>query len=353
MTFYKSDETYLFQRALEIIKPVLPSLMETSLPHVRPDRTVLIIELTSILVSLVQFCSEAEKEVLLETLLDRFPEISLGAAKISYASSCVEILLRDAEKLCPNLSPTYMDHIFRVGYQTQSNFLADVIEMWMKKNTTNRITCFANLILSYESLWKSTSFSLFEARIFGPLSLTVDGALSNMEKKLEMCDINLDSIENVLSLRTIVFKVPQKNERQLLSANRARMENILNSYVGRCVSTVERMIDDEEIADSVWNVLPDFIKAAVSSAKIDLEKWLGKICKHDLHGLIPKAPRSIQAILEIDMDVYHRRLPGWIARVFSRMTRRFAEDRVLSPSALESVKQLGMDCGCEPDVQIL
>jgi hypothetical protein len=245
--------------------------------------------------------------------------------------------------------------IFCVGYQVQSNFLADVVEGWIDGSRAAALESFVEFAMSYECLWESSSLSQFEARITGRLlvRLPSDSVVSNLENKLRICGIDLESIQGVLSLRTMPSDIPLDHGTIPPDRNRISVENSINSYLDRGWSTLESMLNDEEMPDSMWNVLPNFLRQSKGLPSIDLEKCLGKICKRDLDGLIPRASSSVEAIFAMDAEAYHRRLPGWLANMFSKMTRRFAEDKILSAPFLESVKQLGMLHSMLSDTQAL
>ena len=127
------------------------------------------------------------------------------------------------------------------------------------------------------------------------------------------------------------------------------LENALHVYLNRCWPVIERMIQDGEVSDSIWDIVCRFVSY---SYNINLEKLLGKVCKCDSEGLNPKASKAIECILKKDPQVCHRQLPGWMVRTFSRLTRRFAEDEILSETTLRSVRDLSMIYSVMTDIQV-
>lgn len=150
--------------------------------------------------------------------------------------------------------------------------------------------------------------------------------------KVSACAADLSSVESVLCLSSLLAQGYHDDARSLETLHSA-----MSDYLRRCCPIVERALQDG-LSVEVWDILPGFI---LRTTNIDLEKWLGNICKRDFEGLNPKGSGAIECILKKDRHVFHRTLPGWMVRTFSRLTRRFAEDEILSETTLSSVRDFG------------
>lgn len=230
--------------------------------------------------------------------------------------------------------------IFHVGYQIPSSFFGEVIEAWLDQ-AVDVAAAFTKMLMSCEFVWKSTSFTKFEGRIIGRLACNSDDLMAKLVKKLSVSDQDIDSIEGVLLLAERVAEGIHHAERR---------DSAVSAYLKKCNSVMERTVQEGDMSDHIWNIASRFVS---QSDDIDMEKWLGIICKRDTEDLNPKASAAIQGILHKDQDVFHRLLPGWMVRTFSRLTRRFAEDQRLSESTLNSVKDFSMLCNFNAYTQIL
>jgi hypothetical protein len=224
-----------------------------------------------------------------------------------------------------------MKLIFHIGYIVPSTLLGDVIEKWLDQSV-DAVTHFTKVLSSCQFIWKSSSLNKFEVRILGRLVYGSNDLTRRLKKKLSTCDQDLDSIDSVLVLgRTDMIHGDSERKDSL--------DKALCAYLKRCSAVMERIVQDGDLSDRIWSMIPQFLS---QSQDIDLEKWLGKICKSDTEDLNPKASMAIGSILNKDPQVFHRLLPGWVVRTFSRLTRRFAEDKRLSETTLNSVKAFSM-----------
>ena len=190
---------------------------------------------------------------------------------------------------------------------------------------------FIQLILSCDFIWKSTSFSQFETRIFASLAFISEDLFMRIKQKLATCNVELPSLKNVLQFAGKISRSREALRLQELQAE-------LNEYLNRCGAFLENLFKKDELSVEIWDIVPDFVSMA---ADIDLGKWLGVICKRDLEDINPRGSQAVKNVLAKDSHAYHRSLPGWIARTFLRFTRRFAEDKELSEATLIALKDFG------------
>ena len=263
--------------------------------------------------------------------------VLLVGPNASYIVSCVEGLLRSSENAWCQLSSENVKLIFNLGYIVPSTLLRDVIENWLDQSV-DAVTYLIEVLSSSEFIWKSSSFNKFEVKILGRLVYGSNDLMRRLKKKLSTCDQDLDSIESVLMLGQIDM-IHGDSERK------DSLDKALRAYLNRCSPVMERIVQDGDLSDRIWSIIPQFLS---QSHDIDLQKWLGKICKSDTEDLNPKASMTIGSILDKDPQVFHRLLPGWMVRTFSRLTRRFAEDKRLSEATLKSVEAFSifsLNCG--------
>ena len=249
----------------------------------------------------------------------------------SYIVSCIESLLRSSENAWRHLSPENLKLIFHVGYIVPSTLLGDVIENWLDQSV-DAVIRFIAVLSSCQFIWKSSRFTKFEATILGRLVYSSNDLARRLTKKLSTCDQDLDSIESVLMLGQVDM-IHGDSERK------DSLDKALRAYLNGCGPIMERIVQDSDLSDRIWSIISKFLS---QSHDIDLGKWLGKICKSDTEDLNPKASMAIRNILDKDPQVFHRLFPGWMVRTFSRLTRRFAEDKRLSETTLKSVEAFSM-----------
>lgn len=218
--------------------------------------------------------------------------------------------------------------IFHVGYIVPSTLLGDVIENWLDQSV-DAVTHFIEVLSSCQFIWKSSRFTKFEAMILGRLVYSSNDLARRLTKKLSTCDQDLDSIESVLML----------GQTNMILGDSDSLDKALRAYLNRCGPVLEHIVQNGDLSDRIWSIISKFLS---QSHDIDLGKWLGKICKGDTENFNPKASMAIENILNQDPQVFHRLLPGWVVRTFSRLTRRFAEDKRLSETTLKSVEAFSM-----------
>jgi hypothetical protein len=265
--------------------------------------------------------------------------MSLTGPNVSYMTSCIEYLL-PASVAWSHLSFSDLKLIFHIGYITQSTYLSNAISDWLYQSP-DRIESFASMLSSCDFVWKSTSFTKFEALIVGHLAFRCSSLTEKLTLKLSGCASDLSSVESVLCLSTQLVKELRND-----SGSLETLQLALSDYLRRCSPIVERALQDD-LPVLVWDILPSFI---LYTTTIDLEKWLGNICKRDLEDLNPRGSGAISCILKKDGYVFHRALPGWMARTFSRLTRRFAEDEILSETTLKSIEDFGCSLSVMADL---
>jgi hypothetical protein len=245
-------------------------------------------------------------------------------------ASCIESLLRPSRLTWSRLTTGSLKMLFRIGYEVQSDFIGDVIEEWLNPRADS-VGDFIKGILSCDFIWKSKSFSRFEMRILARLAFNSHDLLTRLKQKLATCEPELQSLKNVLQ-----FTVYIGGNREDIRYREVQAE--MDKYLNRCGAFVEGLFKKDEVSAEIWEIVPYFLSMAED---VDLGRWLGMICKRDLENLNPQGCLAIRSVLDKDPQVYHRSLPGWIARTFSRFTRRFAEDIELSEVTLRALKDFG------------
>ena len=245
-------------------------------------------------------------------------------------ASCIESLLPASNPTSYHLKLGDLNLLIRICYEVQSEFICDVIEEWLGASADS-VNGFIQGILSSDFIWKSTSFSRFEMRIFTSLAFISEGLLMRIKQKLAACNVELTSLKNVLQFAVKISRTWEAMRLQELQAE-------LNEYLNRCGAFLENLFKKDELSAEIWDIVPDFVSMAED---IDLGKWLGMICKRDLEDINPRGSQAVKNVLAKDSHAYHRSLPGWIARTFSRFTRRFAEDKELSEATLIALKDFG------------
>jgi hypothetical protein len=245
-------------------------------------------------------------------------------------ASCIESLLRPSHPTWSRLTTGYLKMLFRIGYEVQSEFIGDVIEEWLKERADS-VSEFINGVVSCDFIWKSTLFSRFEMRIIARLAFNSHDVLRRLKQKLATCEAELQSLKNVLQ-----FAVYIGGNRQDMRYQEIQPE--MDTYLNRCGTFVEGLFKKDGVSAEIWEIVPYFVSMAKD---IDLGKWLGMICKRDLEDINPQGCRAIRSVLDKDPQAYHRSLPGWIVRTFSRFTRRFSEDKELSEVTLRSLNDFG------------
>lgn len=277
------------------------------------------------------FWGEPERLLIALQLLEDFSAMPLAGPNASYIASCLEALLPSSNALSRQISCQTMKVIFHVGYQIPSACLSQFVEEWLDHGL-DAVDPFTEMLLSCRFVWKSSSFSKFEAKIIGRLAYRSNALTTKLVKKLAVSDQNLDSIESILLLAQQVTKtIPDDSKHPL--------QNAIRAYLKKCAPYMERTVQEADLSDDTWNIVSQFVSY---SDEISLEKWLGLVCKCDTEDLNPKACQTIQSILDKDPEVFHRLLPGWMVRALTRLTRRFAEDKTLSDSTLNSVTDFSM-----------
>lgn len=247
-------------------------------------------------------------------------------------ASCVESLLSPIPSQCSQLSKAHIKLVFRLGYEVQSDFLCEVLQIWLQQ-TKDSSEYLVELLLSSDFLWKSKEFTKFEANMISHVSCYSEELARLTGKKFSKCNTDLTSLESVL-----LFSHKVSNRSKTLEPLPNKPRDDVQKYLKRCLPVMEHSMIEHEHSEQFWSVLPDMLRR---TAAVDLEKWLGLICTHDLESLVPEGVQSIDAILNRDKEVFHRELSGWITRTFSRFTRRFAEDETLSEQTLTAVKAFG------------
>ena len=265
-------------------------------------------------------------------LLERFSTESTRGANASFMVSCLEALLSSTHTLWPELSKEHVKLLFRLGYEMQSSLLNDILQSWFQQGM-DRPDYLVQVLLTSDYLWKSNSFTAFEANIINHAVYLSDQLASLVAQKFSCCNADLASLEAVLPF---AMKV---NQETAAAHVQSTLDDSIQRYLKRCGPAIERMIIENDHSDHLWLVLPDMLRIIKD---VDLEKWLGLICKNDVESLIPNGIGSINAIFKRDAQIFHRELPGWIARTLSRFTRRFAEDSQLSEATLSACNSFGI-----------
>lgn len=252
-------------------------------------------------------------------------------------ATCLEsVIRRSPPTILSELSAHDIKFLVEVGYMVQSTTLPHSFLKWMDQFPDSG-TQFVNLILSCKFL-RNSSLTPFEVSLFTPLAIRFDSVAEELCRKFASSPLDLDMIKVALA-----FAEKLKNIGS--GASRADLINAGLQTVFRGSEAIVRAIfDNEDISDQSWELVANFI---LHSTDVDPEDWLGKVCKHDMENLNPKASEAVNNALRKDPAAFHRLLPGWLHRVLSRFTRRFAEDPVLSESTLSSVAAFSIGtCEC-------
>ena len=267
----------------------------------------------------------------MDILLDLFPEFSnmqLTGSNASYIATCVESLIpQSSPNVLSELSADNFTLLLDIGYIVQSTVISQSVLNWIDESP-NVVQQFVNLIPSC-SFMKNSSFTPFEASMLVPLAIRFDILVDVISQKLTSSLMELGIVKTALDIATTLKRAGGQETRSL-----KLIASASQSVLSRCEAVVAHIFDDDEISDQSWEIVADFV---FHSNDIDVERWLGKVCKHDMENLNPKASKAINNIMRKGLAVFHRLLPGWLYRTCSRFTRRFAEDPILSESTLSSI----------------
>lgn len=247
--------------------------------------------------------------------------------------SCLESLLSSTQTLWPELSKAYVKLLFHLGYEMQSSLLIDMLQSWFRQGP-DYLDYLVQLLLTSDYLWKSNSFTVFEAKIINHAVYLSDELARLVAQKFSCSNADLASLEAVLP-----FAMKVLYQETAAASAQSTLDDSIQRYLKRCGPVIERMIIEHDHSDHLWLVLPDMLRIIKD---VDLAKWLGLICKSDVESLIPNGIESINAIFMRDAHIFHRELPGWITRTMSRFTRRFAEDSQLSEATLGACNAFGI-----------
>jgi len=284
-------------------------------------------KLPSILDHIVRFLSSDQKYSISLNIITKASQPHVLGANISYIVSSIESLLRTIPDYWPRIRADYLSTMYRIGYEVQSPFLVEVIESLISHSETLVQSCIPQF-LSCDPVWSSDVLTDFEVKILnGIITRSVD-LTEKLIQKLSNCSLDTTSLRNVLALKTTISK-----EHTQLGLAKA-----VNIYLEKWIPVLERSLPESGFEYVDGNLLAKFID---NSEEIDLDKWLGLVCKCDTDTLVPQGGGAIVAIIGRAKN-FHRRLPGWIVRTFSRLTRRFAEDKVLSQTTDQALRDLGV-----------
>jgi hypothetical protein len=247
-------------------------------------------------------------------------------------ATCLEsVIRRSSSSILSELSAGDIKFIVEVGYTVQSTTLPHSLLKWMDEFPDSGAQ-FVSLILSCKFV-RNPSLTPFEVSLLTPLAIRFDSVAEEVFRKFASSPPDLGMLQAALALA-------EKLKNSGSGTNRADLINSGLQMVFSGSETVARHIfDNEEISDHSWELVANFI---LHSTDIDAEDWLGKVCKHDLENLNPKASKAVNNALRQDPAAFHRLLPSWLHRAVNRFTRRFAEDPVLSESTLSSIVAFSM-----------
>jgi len=264
-------------------------------------------------------------------ILSQLSESPVGGVDISYVSTSLEALGSRCRSSRHQIPSYLLQLLFNIGFQTQSLRLAEFIETCLDKDP-NSLDSLASYLPSCDIIWDTDEFTPFEGRILGRLAPHCAHLCTRLVRKLSSCTADLDSLANVLQL--IKSIASNANDSSSLLA----LKNASVRSLSRWQSRIERTLQDEGIKEVDGSLLEDFLSLVDD---LDADKWLGILCKYDVETLIPRAIGAIEAVFRRESSAYHRRLPGWLVRTMSRLTRRFAEDKKLSEETIKAVQELG------------
>jgi hypothetical protein len=322
---YYDVDTEELKTALKIIESSIYSIVAQGHASMVPFTTTLLtyVKITPILKRLTRFWSDEERCHIMHRLLDTFVRSDCyGGLGPYYVENFVRCLHFTPERLFSKGCAEQPTLLLRVGYEIQSDFLANVIQECIERFTDGAMM-FCRTILEHGELWTATALTIFEAKIMSGLINRSPQLSNKLAFKLATCDADMPSLRGVLLLRPDQANVV--------------LHDAVKQYVERFTKPMERMLKDID-SKVEWNLVVDFIR---SSDSLSPEKWLGMICKRDTEGFLPEGIVAVTALLDKDRSLVNKRFLGWLARAMSRLTRRFSEDLILSDSTLKAVRDLG------------
>ena len=270
---------------------------------------------------------------ILSDLFAEFSNIQFSGSNASYIATCVEsVIPQSSPNVLSELSADNLTLLLDAGYIVQSTIISQNVLNWIDESP-DVLQQFVNLIPSC-SFMKNSSFTPFEANILLPLAIRFDILVDAICQKLTLSIIDLGFVKTALDLATMLRSMGCRENRSIKLITSA-----LQLAFSRCEAVVAHIFDDDDISDQSWEIVAGFV---LHSNDIDAEKWLGRVCKHDMEDLNPKASKAINNIMRKDPTAFHRLLPRWLYRTCSRFTRRFAEDPILSELTVSSVASFSM-----------
>src|SRR5271170_3572658 len=99
-------------------------------------------------------------------------------------------------------------------------------------------------------------------RILAQVAFISDDLLIRLKQKLAICNVELQSLKNVLH-----FAVQMGGNREGM---RQELQAGLNEYLNRCGAFVESLFKKDEISADLWDIVPDFVSIVED---IEVGKW--------------------------------------------------------------------------------
>jgi len=258
---------------------------------------------------------------------------------VSYCIECLENLLQSSEASWTGFTPHQVKVMFHLACARQPSLLTKIVEFWFHHRTSELLTL-EEYIVSSPFLWNepwSAHITPFEVEIFGNLYYESKPLRELFQKKLFNCHPSIITLRSALQIADFLSSDSS-------TLDTFSMQDSLQRYFESSERLVRGHLDiaadplSHSFVEELWELVPGFI---LHKKTIDLESWLGQVCKDDEEHLNPLACAAVQSIFTRNPQAFHRRLPGWFVCTFSRFTRRFAEDEVLSERTLASVKEFG------------
>jgi hypothetical protein len=280
--------------------------------------------------SIVNFLKPEQKYSAAMDILSQFSS-SATVVETSYTSSSIEALLLPIPGYWVQISADAIMSLFLLGYLVQSSSFADVIMSWLADPANSSESLIMSLS-SAQMVWKSKQITALEAKVFCKLAIQNEKFGESFRRKLSDCDANLESLRNILPSLRLTFQSTD------ICFSNSGLEDSIRKILERWEPILQRTLEEQGFSQPDFELLENYLQLV---ADIDLEKWVGLVCKYDLENLVPRGISAIEAIFKRNMETYHRRLPGWVAGTLSRFTRRFAEDKELSDDVLHAINAFG------------
>ena len=318
----------VFQSIVDSSCLLLPELATERPDDVwRKRLMMLMIQLARVVPMIVNYMAPGEKFGVALDILHRY-SLTATVVEASYIASSVEVLFRSIRsEYWSQISVNAIEHLFSLGYKVQSSMIGEVVLRWLDESTSTADSLFT-YVSSFQPIWNSKQVTTFEAPLLNKFASRSLELQNKWKIKLSNCETDLESLRSLIFAQKVLSQTIEDSSDS----------NCLRTSLKRWETTLHRTLQEGGFAQIDGELLADFLRLVEN---IDLEEWLGMVCKYDNENLVPQGMAVIEVIDKRYGEMYHRRLPGWVARTFSRFTRRFAEDKELTRETLQAVTRLG------------